>query len=148
MPRHRRLPTPRAHWLLLASGLVVVAALLTLHGISGGALGADNSPPVGPATAVPAAIRTGGPVIDATGATAVAVGPAAGSIALTFDDGPDPVWTPRILAVLDRFHVHATFFVVGSQVIRHPEVVREILAHGDEIGAHTFTHVEIGKAHV
>jgi len=132
--------------LLLAVALAAVAVLLTLHAVTGGALGADDSPPVGPATTVPAAFRTGGPVIDATGPTAIAVGPAPGSIALTFDDGPDPVWTPRILAVLDRFHVHATFFVVGSQVIRHPDLVRDILAHGDEIGGHTFTHVDLRAA--
>jgi len=132
--------------LLLAGVLAIVAVLLTLHAITGGALGADDSPPIGPTTAVPAAVRTGGPVIDATGGRAGAIGPTTGSIALTFDDGPDPVWTPRILAVLDRFHVHATFFVIGSQVIRHPELVRDILAHGDEIGGHTFTHVDLRAA--
>ncbi|HKN98308.1 MAG TPA: bifunctional polysaccharide deacetylase/glycosyltransferase family 2 protein, partial [Pseudonocardiaceae bacterium] len=91
-------------------------------------------------------VRDGGPVIDATGARAVTAAPGTREVALTFDDGPDPTWTPRILAVLDRYHVHATFFVIGEQVVRHPELVREILAHGDEIGAHTFTHVDLRAA--
>ena len=61
-------------------------------------------------------------------------------IALSFDDGPDPRWTPRIAAVLRRLHVPATFFVVGSQVVRHPDVVRALLRQGFELGNHTFTH--------
>jgi len=144
--RHHRLPAPRAHWLLLASTLVVVAGLLALHALTNGALGADDSPPIGGTANVPAAVSNGGPVIDAAGTQPNTARPAAHSIALTFDDGPDPVWTPRILAVLDRYHVHATFFVIGAQVIRHPELVRAILADGDEIGGHTFTHVDLRAA--
>jgi cellulose synthase/poly-beta-1,6-N-acetylglucosamine synthase-like glycosyltransferase/peptidoglycan/xylan/chitin deacetylase (PgdA/CDA1 family) len=145
VPR-RRPAALRARWLFLASVLVLVAFLLTLHAVTSGALGGDDSPPIGAATDVPSAVRAGGPVIDATGATPVAVGPAAHRIALTFDDGPDPVWTPQILAVLRRFQVHATFFVVGSQVLRHPDLVRDILADGNEIGSHTFTHVDLRAA--
>lgn len=144
MSRHRRLPAPRAHWLLLGSVLAVTATLLILHAVTTDAFGADDSPPIGPATAVPAAVASGGPAINAApGAPPTTVGPADHSMALTFDDGPDPVWTPRILAILDHYHVHATFFVIGSQVVRHPELMREILAHGDEVGAHTFTHVDL-----
>ncbi|MEV6488955.1 bifunctional polysaccharide deacetylase/glycosyltransferase family 2 protein, partial [Actinoplanes sp. NPDC051633] len=64
------------------------------------------------------------------------------TIALTFDDGPDAVWTPRILDVLTRHHAHATFFQVGSRVNQHPQIARRVLAEGHEIGAHTFTHVD------
>ncbi|HEX5114120.1 MAG TPA: bifunctional polysaccharide deacetylase/glycosyltransferase family 2 protein [Pseudonocardiaceae bacterium] len=146
MSRHRRLPPPRAHWLLLGGMLLVVACMLALHAVTSGALGADDSPPLGSAGGVPADVRTGGPVIDATGTRPATAAPRAHAIALTFDDGPDPVWTPRILAVLDRYHVHATFFVIGGQVVRHPDLVREILAHGDEVGGHTFTHVDLRAA--
>jgi cellulose synthase/poly-beta-1,6-N-acetylglucosamine synthase-like glycosyltransferase/peptidoglycan/xylan/chitin deacetylase (PgdA/CDA1 family) len=66
-------------------------------------------------------------------------------IALTFDDGPDPVWTPRIAATLRRLGVPATFFVVGSQVARHPDVVRRLHAQGFELGNHTFTHADLGS---
>ena len=61
-------------------------------------------------------------------------------IALTFDDGPDPRWTPRVLEVLRRGRVPGTFFMVGSQAARHPNVVRDVERAGHEIGNHTFTH--------
>ncbi|MGH3080637.1 MAG: bifunctional polysaccharide deacetylase/glycosyltransferase family 2 protein [Gaiellaceae bacterium] len=64
-------------------------------------------------------------------------------IALTFDDGPDPRWTPRIAATLRRLDVPATFFVVGSQVVRHPGIVRRLRAQGFELGNHTFTHSDL-----
>ena len=64
-------------------------------------------------------------------------------IALSFDDGPDPRWTPRIAAVLRRLNVPATFFVVGSQVVRHPGIVRQLEAEGFELGNHTFTHSDL-----
>jgi peptidoglycan/xylan/chitin deacetylase (PgdA/CDA1 family) len=64
-------------------------------------------------------------------------------IALTFDDGPDPRWTPRIAAELRRLHVPATFFVVGSEVVRHPDLVRSLHRQGFELGNHTFTHADV-----
>jgi cellulose synthase/poly-beta-1,6-N-acetylglucosamine synthase-like glycosyltransferase/peptidoglycan/xylan/chitin deacetylase (PgdA/CDA1 family) len=64
-------------------------------------------------------------------------------IALTFDDGPDPRWTPRIAATLRRLDVPATFFVVGSEVVRHPGLVRRLKAQGFELGNHTFTHSDL-----
>jgi cellulose synthase/poly-beta-1,6-N-acetylglucosamine synthase-like glycosyltransferase/peptidoglycan/xylan/chitin deacetylase (PgdA/CDA1 family) len=65
-------------------------------------------------------------------------------IALSFDDGPDPRWTPRIAATLRRLDVPATFFVVGSEAVRHPDVVRELEEQGFELGNHTFTHSDLG----
>jgi peptidoglycan/xylan/chitin deacetylase (PgdA/CDA1 family) len=62
------------------------------------------------------------------------------TVALTFDDGPDPRWTPQILNVLRREQVPATFFVVGSRVAEHGGLVRRTLAEGHEIGSHTYTH--------
>jgi peptidoglycan/xylan/chitin deacetylase (PgdA/CDA1 family) len=68
------------------------------------------------------------------------------SIALTFDDGPDPAQTPRILALLDKYHVKATFCLVGEQVQKHPEVVRQIVADGQTLCNHTWNHsLTIGK---
>ncbi|HSC58844.1 MAG TPA: glycosyltransferase [Gemmatimonadales bacterium] len=61
-------------------------------------------------------------------------------VALTFDDGPDPVFTPMILDTLRSRGVHATFFVIGENVELHPALVRRELHEGDEIGSHTFTH--------
>ncbi|NMO88777.1 glycosyltransferase [Actinomycetospora sp. TBRC 11914] len=67
------------------------------------------------------------------------------TVALTFDDGPDPTWTPQVLAVLARHRVPGTFFVVGSLAVRHPELLRQIRASGSEIGIHTFTHVDLSE---
>jgi peptidoglycan/xylan/chitin deacetylase (PgdA/CDA1 family)/sulfur carrier protein ThiS len=64
------------------------------------------------------------------------------AVALTFDDGPWPGATERILRVLHRFHVHATFFEIGSLASQHPRLVGRVLAGGNEIGNHTFDHPE------
>ncbi len=68
------------------------------------------------------------------------------TVALTFDDGPDPTWTPRILDVLKREGVKATFFMIGQNVADHPDIVRRVYAEGHEIGSHSFTHPNM--AHV
>jgi peptidoglycan/xylan/chitin deacetylase (PgdA/CDA1 family) len=68
------------------------------------------------------------------------------SISLTFDDGPDPVQTPKILALLAKYQVKATFCLIGSNVQKHPEVVREIVAAGHTLCNHTWNHsLTIGK---
>ncbi|WP_158914949.1 polysaccharide deacetylase family protein [Caulobacter sp. S45] len=67
-----------------------------------------------------------------------------GEIALTFDDGPDPHWTPQILKILKEKHVPATFFVIGENMETWPELVRRELADGHIVGSHTYTHPNIG----
>jgi cellulose synthase/poly-beta-1,6-N-acetylglucosamine synthase-like glycosyltransferase/peptidoglycan/xylan/chitin deacetylase (PgdA/CDA1 family) len=82
------------------------------------------------------------PILAAHGSSLASIAPPAGRrVALTFDDGPDPRWTPRIAAELRRAGVPATFFVIGSQAARYPGLVRQLRRDGDEIGNHTFTHV-------
>jgi peptidoglycan/xylan/chitin deacetylase (PgdA/CDA1 family) len=61
-------------------------------------------------------------------------------IALTFDDGPHPTQTKRILDILDRYEVHATFFMIGVNVENYPDAAKEVLARGHEIGNHTYSH--------
>ncbi len=61
-------------------------------------------------------------------------------IALTFDDGPHPTNTPRLLDILKARNVRATFYVVGTNARAHPEIMRRIVAEGHEIGNHTVTH--------
>lgn len=61
-------------------------------------------------------------------------------VALTFDDGPDPLSTPRFLDLLEELEVRATFFVLGSRVARHPGVVAETAARGHEVAVHGWTH--------
>jgi peptidoglycan/xylan/chitin deacetylase (PgdA/CDA1 family) len=61
-------------------------------------------------------------------------------IVLTFDDGPDPIHTRKVLDLLDEHEAKATFFVIGRKVEKHPDVVREILKRGHDIGVHGFAH--------
>ncbi|WP_053958301.1 polysaccharide deacetylase family protein [Sulfobacillus thermosulfidooxidans] len=62
-------------------------------------------------------------------------------VALTFDDGPSPRWTPKVLAVLHKDHVHATFFIIGSHALRHPALVRDEQRAGMDIESHGHQHL-------
>ncbi len=66
-------------------------------------------------------------------------------IALTFDDGPHPVYTPQILDILKQYGVHATFFMIGENAQRYPELVLRIMREGHEIGNHTYYHANLQK---
>jgi cellulose synthase/poly-beta-1,6-N-acetylglucosamine synthase-like glycosyltransferase/peptidoglycan/xylan/chitin deacetylase (PgdA/CDA1 family) len=66
------------------------------------------------------------------------------TIELTFDDGPDPTWTPQILDVLAKYHVQATFFVIGSEVAKYPQIVQREVREGHTVGNHTLTHPQLG----
>lgn len=70
-------------------------------------------------------------------------GPAEFVVALTFDDGPSPEYTPLILDVLKKYDIKATFFLVGKHVEKYPEVARRILNEGHEIGNHTYNHRDL-----
>jgi len=65
--------------------------------------------------------------------------------ALTFDDGPDRKYTPMVLDILSQYGVTATFFVVGTQAERYPEVLARIRDEGHEIGSHGYAHADMGK---
>ena len=66
------------------------------------------------------------------------------TVALTFDDGPSPTWTPRVLAILARHHVHATFFVIGRNAVVAPQTLAQTIAAGNAIGDHTWHHPTTG----
>ncbi|HEY1394445.1 MAG TPA: polysaccharide deacetylase family protein, partial [Methylibium sp.] len=73
--------------------------------------------------------------------SAIGTVPPKGRLALSFDDGPDPVATPHILEVLGKHHAPATFFMIGEQAQRHPDLVAQVRAHGEHlIGNHTWSH--------
>jgi len=72
-------------------------------------------------------------------------GATAKQVAITFDDGPDPEWTPKILDVLKRENAKATFFLIGIQAENNPALTRRIYDEGHEIGNHTFTHPDISN---
>ena len=66
-------------------------------------------------------------------------------VVLTFDDGPDPDWTPKILDVLKREHATATFFLIGIQTDKFPSLAKRIYEDGNTIGNHTFTHPDVSN---
>jgi Predicted xylanase/chitin deacetylase len=66
-------------------------------------------------------------------------------IALTFDDGPHPQYTPQLLKVLDQYNIQASFFLLGCCVDRHPEIAREICDRGHWIGLHGYQHISFPK---
>jgi cellulose synthase/poly-beta-1,6-N-acetylglucosamine synthase-like glycosyltransferase/peptidoglycan/xylan/chitin deacetylase (PgdA/CDA1 family)/spore germination protein YaaH len=68
-----------------------------------------------------------------------------GRIALTFDDGPDPRYTPAILDILREKHAQATFFIIGLNADLHPALLQRILDEGHELGNHTFTHPDVSQ---
>lgn len=61
-------------------------------------------------------------------------------VALTFDDGPDPRFTLKILDLLDQYQVKATFFMIGKRMEKYPDIVRQVVLRGHAIGNHTYTH--------
>jgi peptidoglycan/xylan/chitin deacetylase (PgdA/CDA1 family)/spore germination protein YaaH/GT2 family glycosyltransferase len=68
-----------------------------------------------------------------------------GLVALTFDDGPDPRWTPKILDILKAKNAPATFFVIGENMQNRPDLVKREIAEGHNVGSHTWTHPNIGE---
>jgi peptidoglycan/xylan/chitin deacetylase (PgdA/CDA1 family) len=62
------------------------------------------------------------------------------AVALTFDDGPDPLVTPQVLQLLSKHQIKATFFVTGKKAAEHPELIKEILLHGHSVGNHSYLH--------
>src|SRR5258707_9843616 len=112
MARHVSRRPPRAHWLLLLFGSLILLAELCLNAYVTHAGGEGADAPADQASAPPTQHVAGaGPVlrIAADGTVQDGAMPA-GAVALTFDDGPDPRWTPQILDMLKLHHAHATFF--------------------------------------
>ena len=136
-----RIARPLARWLLLAFLLVALGVLLGAQGLSTRTTGRSATPP----RSTPGPLAGSAPVLTWDGHRLVSRRAEGTSrlVALTFDDGPDPRWTPRIAAALRRLRVPATFFVVGSEVARHPEVVRSLHRQGFELANHTFTHTDL-----
>lgn len=61
-------------------------------------------------------------------------------LALTFDDGPDEIMTPKVLDVLKQYNIKSTFFLVGEKVLQHPQIVERIITEGHIVGNHTYSH--------
>ncbi|MFE9443604.1 bifunctional polysaccharide deacetylase/glycosyltransferase family 2 protein [Streptomyces sp. NPDC006602] len=143
--RHKQSRDPRGHWLLLILVLpAMFAALLfegwTNHEVDGATTRSACTSPA------PDAVVGGGPVVGINRNGIQTGSMPARTVALTFDGGPDPVWTPRLLDLLRRHRAQATFFLFGSQAARHPDLVRRIRDEGHEIGSNTYTGGALGEA--
>ncbi|WRZ82063.1 glycosyltransferase [Streptomyces sp. NBC_01022] len=141
--RRRRLPM---RYMLPFLFLVALLAMLMLRGYVHSEILADHriQPPAA-TDRVPEQVLDGGPVIDARSATepAETLRIPDHRIVLTFDDGPDPVWTPRVLDELKKYHAHGVFFVTGTMASRYPDLVERMVEEGHEVGLHTFNHPDL-----
>ncbi|MFF8399484.1 bifunctional polysaccharide deacetylase/glycosyltransferase family 2 protein [Streptomyces sp. NPDC016172] len=124
--------------------LLALVCVMLLDGYLRAEVGGDQRVRTGASSSdVPDDILDGGPIVTFRGGQATTVSVPDKTIALTFDDGPNPTWTPQVLAILEKYDVPATFFLVGSMVSRYPGVVRDMVDQGHEVGIHTFTHVDL-----
>ncbi|MEB8337979.1 glycosyltransferase [Streptomyces endophyticus] len=139
--RRRRLPL---RYLLPSLLLVAVIAMLMLRGYVHSEILADHRiRPEAATDKVPEKILDGGPVIDTRGGRETSRSIGEHQLVLTFDDGPDPEWTPKVLDVLKKHDAHAVFFVTGTMASRHPDLVRRMVDEGHEVGLHTFNHPDL-----
>ncbi|MFF7112727.1 polysaccharide deacetylase family protein [Streptomyces albogriseolus] len=137
----RRIPLRLALPLLV---LVALAAMLMLRGYVHSEILADHRvQDPAPTTEVPKEILEGGPVIDARSGKAATLSVPDRRLVLTFDDGPDPTWTPKVLDVLKKHDAHAVFFVTGTMASRYPDLVQRMVDEGHELGLHTFNHPDL-----
>jgi peptidoglycan/xylan/chitin deacetylase (PgdA/CDA1 family) len=102
-----------------------------------------KAPTKAPATQTSTVPSTSTSATPSTNPTAVAGGKKV--LFFTFDDGPDPVWTPQVLEVLARYDAHATFFELGSMQAAHPDLRDQVLAAGHSIGNHSISHAQLTK---
>ncbi|MFD5841128.1 bifunctional polysaccharide deacetylase/glycosyltransferase family 2 protein [Streptomyces chartreusis] len=131
---------------VILAGLLLLAltSVMLLDGYLRAEVGGDQRVRTGAGSGkVPDKVLDGGPVLTFRGGQATTVSVPDKTIALTFDDGPNPTWTPQVLAILKKYDIPATFFVVGSMVSRYPSIVADMVDAGNEVGIHTFTHVDL-----
>ncbi|MFI6941669.1 polysaccharide deacetylase family protein [Streptomyces sp. NPDC050418] len=139
--RRRRVPL---RYLLPLLFLVALLAMLMLRGYVHSEILADHRvrPPAA-TDQVPHRVLGGGPVIDAREDHITTREVPRKKLVLTFDDGPDPTWTPKVLDVLKEHDAHAVFFVTGTMASRYPDLVKRMVDEGHEVGLHTFNHPDL-----
>lgn len=103
----------------------------------------SETPTTTPTPGTSGSPETGTPRTPAGDPTAAASGGNKKVLFLSFDDGPDPVWTPKILQVLAKYGAHATFFELGRMQAAHPGLREQILAAGNTIGNHSINHRQL-----
>jgi cellulose synthase/poly-beta-1,6-N-acetylglucosamine synthase-like glycosyltransferase/peptidoglycan/xylan/chitin deacetylase (PgdA/CDA1 family) len=140
--RAAALQKPRVILALLL--LLALTCVMLLDGYLRAEVGGDQRVRTGASSSdVPDDVLNGGPILSFRGGQATTVSVPDKTIALTFDDGPNPTWTPQVLKILQKYDVPGTFFLVGSMVSRYPGIVDDLVDQGNEVGIHTFTHVDL-----
>ncbi|MFG2959931.1 bifunctional polysaccharide deacetylase/glycosyltransferase family 2 protein [Streptomyces sp. NPDC048291] len=140
--RAAALQKPRVILALLL--LLALTCVMLLDGYLRAEVGGDQRVRTGASSSkVPDKVLDGGPILTFRGGQASTVSVPSKTIALTFDDGPNPTYTPQVLKILEQYDVPATFFLVGSMVSRYPSIVKTMVQQGNEVGIHTFTHVDL-----
>jgi cellulose synthase/poly-beta-1,6-N-acetylglucosamine synthase-like glycosyltransferase/peptidoglycan/xylan/chitin deacetylase (PgdA/CDA1 family) len=131
-------------YLLPSLILLALMAMLMLRGFVHSEILADQrvQPPAA-SDKVPEEILDGGPVIDTRSGRQDSRDIPDHKLVLTFDDGPDPKWTPKVLDVLKKYDAHAVFFLTGTMASRYPDLVQRMVDEGHEIGLHTFNHPDL-----
>ncbi|WP_433009451.1 polysaccharide deacetylase family protein [Kribbella sp. CA-294648] len=145
------------------TGIGISAAFVVAGVVAFGLAQADHASATAPnsvatpaptATQAPTTTQATTPAITTPPSTSATAKPAGNPTAvtagqkvvfLTFDDGPDPVWTPQILQVLAKYDAHATFFQLGSMQKAHPALRDQVLAAGNSIGNHSISHAQLTK---
>lgn len=140
--KRRRLPLRYLLPLLL---LVALMAMLMLRGYTHSEILADHRvrPPAATDKVPEKVLEDGGPVIDTRGGHEDTLSVPDHRLVLTFDDGPDPEWTPKVLDVLKKHGAHGVFFVTGTMASRYPDLVERMVDEGHEVGLHTFNHPDL-----
>ncbi|WP_018543822.1 bifunctional polysaccharide deacetylase/glycosyltransferase family 2 protein [Streptomyces sp. LaPpAH-108] len=140
--RAAALQRPRVVLALLL--LLALTCVMLLDGYLRAEVGGDERVRSGASSSeVPDKVLNGGPILTFQGGRAATVSVPDKTIALTFDDGPNPTWTPQVLKILEENDVPGTFFLVGSMISRYPGIVKTMVEDGNEVGVHTFTHVDL-----
>lgn len=130
--RRVRLPM---RFFLPAALLLAMTAMLLLRGYVHSEILADyRVRPEAATDKVPEEILDGGPVIDTRNGKATTLSVPRHKLVLTFDDGPDPTWTPKVLDVMKKHHAHGVFFITGTMASQYPDLVRRIVAEGTRSG--------------
>ena len=129
-------PYPRSHWVLLLLFAVAGFGALWLQGFGQGSTAVAAQGGGRPKSAVAGS----GPILDLSGARPSSARLPSGKVALTFNGGPDPAWTPALLDVLRRHQVKATFFCAGARMTENPGLTRRILREGHEVGSNAYSY--------
>jgi peptidoglycan/xylan/chitin deacetylase (PgdA/CDA1 family) len=119
--------------------------LVTAGGVVGAGAGFSAEPALASESPTARTARPGGQSVAFTSTVTFRTAPSAKLMALTIDDGPTALWTPKMLAVLAKHDVVATFFLVGKRLAAEPDPTRTAAAAGHELGNHTWEHADLTR---